>query len=310
MPGLVAVTGATGFIGNALVRALIRDDWHVRALARRPQVKNNRLQWVTGDLQNKDALCELVNNVDIIIHCAGQVRGRSQDQFLQTNKVGTENIIRAALAQAKKPRFLLISSLSAREPQVSWYANSKYQGEQVLKALGKEIQWTIFRPTAVYGPGDRELVPLLKITKTGLLPMIGASNSRFGLIYIDDLVQAIIGWKNSTNVAYKTYELDDGTSGGYDRYLVKSIASRTWGHSVHIVSFPLMLAKGLAWINLGISRIFCYLPMLMPGKICELTHDDWVCNNHPLTKDIGWQPKITLSEGLPRAVMPSHQVNQ
>jgi len=304
MPGIAAVTGATGFIGKPLLRALNRNTWKVRALTRKPQADENNLEWIIGDLQNKQALHALVNNVDVIIHCAGQVRGNSLKQFLQSNSEGTENLVKVAITQNKKPRFLFISSLAARESQLSWYANSKYLGEQALKSLGDQLAWSIFRPTAVYGPGDREMAPLFKITRFGLLPMVGEANSKFGLIYVDDLIQAIIDWLNSPQTKHKIYELDDGSTGGYDRYLVKSIASKVWGHPVFIVSVPIMLLRCVAAINLALSQIFHYLPMLTPGKVKELTHHDWVCNNISLTEDTDWHPKVTLQEGLSKAVIP------
>jgi nucleoside-diphosphate-sugar epimerase len=303
MPGVVAVTGATGFIGQALVQALLKNKWKVRALARQTQTEINGLQWVIGDLENKKSLTDLVANVDVIIHCAGQVRGNTFSRFLKTNAHGTENLLNAASLQNKHPRLLLISSLAAREPELSWYAQSKFQGEQVLKSLGNELDWTIIRPTAVYGPGDKELSPLFKLTKIGLLPMTGASSSKFGLIYIDDLVQAICDCVSSDLSHHKTYELDDGTSGGYDSYRIKTIACQVWGHPVYIVRVPLFLIQCLANINLVLSRIFNYLPMLTPGKVRELKHHDWVCDNRPIIEDTGWQPTVSLHEGLSKTVL-------
>jgi nucleoside-diphosphate-sugar epimerase len=302
MPGVVAVTGATGFIGQRIVQALLGNNWQVRALTRTPQQDMVNLQWVIGDLENKIALNELVDGVDVIVHCAGQVRGNYLKQFIQTNVKGTENLIKTTLLQNKQPRFLLISSLAAREPELSWYARSKYQGEQILISLAKELKWSIFRPTAVYGPGDRELSPLLHLTKIRLLPMSGRPDSKFGLIYVDDLVQATIDWINTDVTYQKIYELDDGTRGGYDRYSLKTISSEVWGHPVFIVSVPALLIQCLSHINLAISRIFNYLPMLTPGKVRELMHHDWVCDNHSLIEDTAWHPKIQLDKGLGKSV--------
>jgi nucleoside-diphosphate-sugar epimerase len=302
MPGVVAVTGATGFIGQRLVQTLLKNNWQVRALTRISQQDMVNLQWVIGDLGNKKALNELVDDVDVVVHCAGQVRGNNLKQFIQTNVHGTENLIESTLLQNKQPRFLLISSLAAREPDLSWYARSKYQGEQALISLAKDLKWSIFRPTAVYGPGDRELSPLLHLTKVGLLPMSGRPDSKFGLIYVDDLVQASIDWINADTTYQKIYELDDGTHGGYDRVLMKEISSKVWGHPVFIVSVPVFLIMFLSHINLAISRIFNYLPMLTPGKVRELTHHDWVCDNCSIVEDTTWQPKTQLDTGLHKTV--------
>ena len=289
MSKIVAVTGATGFIGQALLNALVSKNWNIRALTRCPKLHNSNIQWIQGSLDDTNALTELVSNVDAVVHCAGTVRGNSLEHFVHTNVEGTRNLIKIVTQQPNNPRFLLISSLAAREPQLSWYAKSKYQGEQVLDEFSDQIQWTIFRPTAVYGPGDRELSPLFKTTRLGFLPMTGSPASKFGLLYIDDLVEAIITWLISDVTSRGIYELDDGTSGGYDRYLVKKVARQVWGHPVIIISCPIILIRMLAGINLVLSRVFHYLPMLTPGKVRELSHHDWVCDNSLLIGVLGWQ---------------------
>ena len=126
MPESVAVTGATGFIGGALVRALIKEGWNVRALTRRPRPDDESMQWIEGDLDNPDALRNLVKDVSAVVHCAGQVRGKSLEDFVHTNVEGTANLVRASMQQNLPPRFLFISSLAARQPELSWYATSKH----------------------------------------------------------------------------------------------------------------------------------------------------------------------------------------
>ena len=168
----VAVTGATGFIGHVLVQSLIKDGWKVRALTRTPRVNDESTQWIPGDLDDPIALQSLVKGVSAVVHCAGLVRGSSLKEFTHTNVEGTSNLVRISVQQNPPPRFLLISSLAAREPNLSWYANSKYMAEQLVADSSGVMPWTVFRPTAVYGPGDKELSPLFRATRYGILPMI------------------------------------------------------------------------------------------------------------------------------------------
>jgi nucleoside-diphosphate-sugar epimerase len=205
-------------------------------------------------------------------------------------------------SQDKLPRFLMVSSLAAREPELSWYAESKHCGEEALINHAGNMQWSIFRPTAVYGPGDKELTPLLKFTKFGFLPISGVPGSRFGLIYVDDLVDAIIKWIEATVPTNQIYELDDGTDGGYDPQRIREIARKVWGHPVYIIAVPIMLLRLFAAINLGISRVLGYLPMLTPGKVRELSHHDWVCDLDLIRKDLGWYPQVPLAEGLSKLI--------
>lgn len=305
MPRIVAVTGATGFIGNVLVQRLIRSGWVVRALTRinRSLSNSESIQWIQGDLDNLTALHHLVDDVAFVIHCAATVRGSSFQQFAHTNVEGTKNILCAVTEQKQSPRFLLISSLAARQPELSWYAQSKYLSEQKLIEYSERLQWTIFRPTAVYGPGDKELKPLFQAMRYGLFPVTGKINSRFGLIHVYDLVAAIQAWLQSDKAINGIFELDDGTPGGYSYQHLAGLAQQTWKHPVHCVAIPDMLIRGIAFSNLWLARMFGYSPMLTPGKVNELQHYDWVCDNAPLIRALpAWQPTIRLQDVLSEVI--------
>ena len=111
---------------------------------------------------------------------------------------------------------LLISSLAASRPQVSDYANSKHLGEQEV-INHAAFPWTIFRPPAVYGPGDKEMLPVLKLARKGLVTPPGPNNQRLSLIHVDDIASAVLAWlKSWPKCDQLTYTLDDGHSGGYD----------------------------------------------------------------------------------------------
>ncbi|HEU4855519.1 MAG TPA: NAD(P)-dependent oxidoreductase [Nitrosospira sp.] len=303
MPGSVAVTGATGFIGGALVRALIKEGWKVRALTRRPQPDTESTQWIEGDLDNPEALRNLVKDVSAVVHCAGQVRGKSLEDFVHTNVEGTHNLVRASIQHDYPPRFLFISSLAARQPELSWYAKSKHIAEQLLINHSHVMPCAVFRPTAVYGPGDKEMSPLFRATRHGILPMVGQAAMRFGLLHVDDLIAAILCWL-STGVPIKgIYELDDGRPGGYDCRCVALIAQQVWKRQVHCVFLPAPLVSLIANINLWSARLLGYSPMLTPGKVRELRHADWVCDITPLTQALPhWQPRIRLNDALSQAI--------
>jgi len=135
--------------------------------------------------------------------------------------------------------------------------------------------------------------------------MVGSGPARFSLIHVDDLAAATLDWLLSDLPAGGVYELHDGTPGGYDRDEVARIASEVWGRPVRPLALPAALASLLAGINLGLSRLCRYAPMLTPGKVRELTHPDWVCDNTPLSTALpGWQPRIRLRDALYAATIP------
>lgn len=303
MPKLVAVTGATGFIGNALIQRLTEDGWTVRALTRSHRPDSESVQWIYGDLDNLTALHHLVNDVAFVIHCAATVRGSSFQEFAHTNIEGTKNLLCAISKQKQHPRFLLISSLAAKQPELSWYAQSKYLAEQQLSEYSGQLQWTVFRPTAVYGPGDKELKPLFQAMRRGLFPVVGKIHNRFGLIHVYDLVAAIQAWLASELPINGTFELDDGTLGGYSYESLSILAQQVWRRPVHCIVIPNLLIRGIALSNLWFAHLFHYSPMLTPGKVNELQHDDWVCDNTPLIRVLpAWQPSIRLQDVLSEVI--------
>ena len=304
MPKLVALTGATGFIGSALIQELIHDGWKVRALTRYDSYScNESLEWIKGDLDNLTALYHLVNDAAFVIHCAATVKGSSFQEFEHINIEGTKNLLSVTLNQTQRPRFLYLSSLAARQPELSWYAQSKYLSERQFHHYSNLLQWTIFRPTAVYGPGDKELKPLFQAMHRGILPVFGNINNRFGLIHVHDLVAAIRAWLNTPVTVNQTFELDDGMPNGYSYEELAVLAQKVWKRPVRCIQIPDLLMRSIAFLNLRLSQVLHYSPMLTPGKVNELQHNNWVCDNAPLRDAIpNWRPKIRLHDVLPEVI--------
>jgi nucleoside-diphosphate-sugar epimerase len=307
MSRTVAITGATGFIGWALVRRLAAAGWRNRVLVRptssRVRLAGVAAEVVVGDLEDLDSLRRFVYQADAVVHCAGAVRGASQAYFNQVNVDGVARLVQAATGEHPAPRFLLVSSLAAREPQLSAYAASKRAGEEVLAASAGRMPWAVLRPPAVYGPEDKELLPLFRWMERGIAPVLGSEASRFSLVYVDDLAEAIIQWLASGTSALGTFEVDDGRRGGYTWSDVLSTVGRLRSGRVVSIRIPVVLLNVLGFLNLAAARAMGYEPMLTPGKIRELRHPNWVCNSSALTGATGWRPKVSLEDGLRRTLL-------
>jgi nucleoside-diphosphate-sugar epimerase len=297
MPGTVALTGATGFIGTTLRRALADAGWHVRALTRTPRPSEPAVDWIHGDLASPAALARLVRDTGAVIHCAGTVRGASRVAFERVNVAGTAALLDAVRAMAPPPRFLFISSLAAREPGLSWYAASKAAAESLVHGLGTDVHWTILRPTVIYGPGDREMRPLFRWMLRGIVFTPQPPGGRFSLLHVDDLAAAIVRWLQRPAAAGLTCELGDGTDGGYDAAaLAQTLRAR--GRTVRIVHVPGGLLRVLARANLAAARVVGRAPMLTPGKVRELLHPDWRADPGPFIAATGWSPRIRFLDAL------------
>jgi len=306
MPGVIALTGATGFIGSAVARRLQRANWQIRALVR-PTSRRTRLTgvdacWVQGDLDDLESLRCLVRGAHAVVHCAGAVRGARRDDFIRANSCGVAQLVKAASEKQPPPSFLLVSSVAAREPHLSPYAASKRLGEKELAAGAGKMQWAVLRPPAVYGPGDRELLPLFRWMCRGVAPVLGSNDSRFSLLYVDDLAEVVVRWLESDCSPQGIFELHDGRANGYGWNDLADIMSRLRGRSVCQVRIPRLLLNLAAIVNVAASRIIGYAPMLTPGKARELRHPNWVCDNTLLSREMGWVPSVFLEEGLRRTL--------
>jgi len=303
----IAITGATGFVGDALTRRLAAAGRKIRALIR-PGSTHKRpagfdVSWIDGDLEDVTSLRRLVHGADAVVHCAGAVRGATRAQFNRVNVDGMARLVKLVLEQRPTPYFLLISSLAAREPHLSPYAASKREGEKVLVEKSDKLFWTVFRPCAIYGPGDRELMPVFHWMKKGIAPILGSGNGRFSLLYVEDLAEAIVQWLDRKCNPGCIYELHDGRPEGYSWHdVIDTVAHLRQGKSVVAIRIPLVVAKLVSMLNLIGARAIGYAPMLTPGKVRELRHSNWVCDNTALNTATGWTPKILLAEGLQRTL--------
>ena len=138
MKAPVAVTGASGFVGRAVVRRLLETGWPVRVLVRRRPADLEGAVPVHGSLEDEAALQHLVEGASAVVHCAGLVAAPSAAAFAQVNVLGSARLFAAAAGTATRPRILLVSSLAAREPRLSAYAHSKRAAELLLWPVAEQ----------------------------------------------------------------------------------------------------------------------------------------------------------------------------
>jgi nucleoside-diphosphate-sugar epimerase len=279
---------------------LLQQGFTLRALVRNPDrttgLPADTIEWVEGDLFNDTALQQLLHDADAVIHCAGAVRGNSLQQFARTNVEGTRHLLDVAGTQATRPRILMLSSLAAREPELSWYSRSKSESEKILRDT--ELDWTILRPPAVYGPGDEEMRAVFDWMARGIAVVPGAATARASLIHISDLVEAIIDCLLADNIHGQTLTACDGKAAGYDWHEMAAIAERIWLRRVRVLVVPHWLLDTIAAGNLQLARLSGRAAMLTPPKLRELRYPDWVVDNRAISAAINWEPQISLEQGL------------
>ncbi len=228
------VTGVTGFVGRRLARALVARGCLVRGLTRRDtgldDLVTDGIEVVRGDLGDPAALERACHRQRLVFHAAGRVSdwGPRQD-FVRVNVEGTAHLVDACV-RADVERFVHLSSLTvlglpndarvideatpyATPLSGDHYTATKIAGEQLVRAASAEgrLATTVVRPGAIWGRGDRLIVPrIVRLMRRGLMPVIGDGRNVLGLSHLDNLVEGIILAGRTPRAAGQLYHLTDG----------------------------------------------------------------------------------------------------
>ncbi|HTK35811.1 MAG TPA: NAD(P)-dependent oxidoreductase [Caulobacteraceae bacterium] len=288
---IAALTGATGFLGAHLVQALDAAGFSVRVLARRepspPGWGEVRPEVIPGDLSDPDALARLVEGAKAVVHAAGAIKADDLAGFMRVNRDGTVDLARACRVGAPEAPFVLVSSLAARQPELSAYAASKRAGETVaVELLGERA--TVIRPPAIYGPGDRETLAIFRAAATSpLLPVLSA-DARMALVHVEDAARTVAALALAP--APGVWALADSRPEGYGWREILAAAAAAVGRGPALVPVP-------AWALPGLARIGVAAGLLSREKVGEILHKDWAIRPEDLAP--GAPPvRWSLDEGF------------
>ncbi len=287
---ILAVTGGTGFLGGHVLREAAARGHQIRALTRSPQLPRPNVEWVKGTLEDHPVLADLIEGADAVIHIAGAINARVLAGFVEANVTGTASMLTAAEAVGVR-RFIHVSSLSAREPDLSDYGWSKWGAERLVRDA--PLDWTIVRPPAIYGGGDREMLELFRIAKAkGVLPL--PPRGRLSLIEAGDLARLLLDLATADAAIGQTYEPDDGIAQGYSHRefgkLIGAAVGRPRLLTLAVPRFALRLAAVAERLRHGERA------KLTPDRVRYFCHPDWVVQARPPV-DI-WRPVVTAAEGF------------
>jgi nucleoside-diphosphate-sugar epimerase len=293
VPKVAAVTGATGFVGPHLVAALARHGWKLRLLIRRwtplPSLAGVEAEIVWGDLSDAASLEALVAGADAVVHAAGLIKARRPAEFEAVNRDGTARLS----ALAPNVPFLLLSSLAAREPQLSPYAASKRAAEEMVAQ--RSGRWLAVRAPAVYGPGDRETLAYFKMAKRGFALQPDQPGARLSLIHVEDLAEALAQSLDGS-AGSGVYEVDDGHPGGYSHADMATAAAAALGRRVR----TLRVGQGLMGAVAALNSLRPGAQILSPAKVRELFHLDWTVHE---PRQMGLSARFGIGEGFRHTIL-------
>lgn len=303
---MVAVTGATGFLGTHLLPALAASGFKLRVLSRRTVEhslwKDLELEVVPGDLDNEPALIRLVQGADVVIHMAGLIQARSRKDFLAINRDGAQRLARLVHQHAAGAHLIHVSSLAARAPWLSAYAHSKRAGETAVQDAFPG-QLSIVRPPAIYGPWDKATLDIFRVATWPLAPVPGGKHARIAMIHATDAARAIAGlarWQQAP--AGGVYALADTCPAGYGPHTIMRMAAHARGRSPIIVPLP---GWGVRLAGYAAS-LFAWLrgrPMVFgAGKAREMLYPLWSVEAKELLPTQVTRPEIDLRQGFAETV--------
>ncbi|MBS4697996.1 SDR family oxidoreductase [Aeromonas allosaccharophila] len=306
---MILLTGATGFVGNAVFKRLIEKNYPVRIYSRRaPANIMCDSDYVLGDIDNTTNYEKTLESVNVIIHCAAKAhlmemsQQRQADIYYDVNVEGTLNLARQALAAGVK-RFIFISSikvngeftvegasfnhLSPAAPEDD-YARSKQLSEERLQALtkGSGMELVVIRPPLVYGPGVKgNFSSLLMVAKRNLPLPFGAIHNRRSMVALDNLVDIIITCIDHPKAANQIFLVSDDNDISTMELL--NTITRTAGKSPRLIPVP------ISWLRM-LGRLTGKQSVI--ERLCGNLQVDISHTKHTLS----WQPPISVAEGIQR----------
>jgi uncharacterized protein YbjT (DUF2867 family) len=290
----VFLTGATGFVGHAVIRALRAHGYAVRCLVRRGSELDLRgleaIERVEGDVLSPAALERDMEGCDTVVHLVGIIREEpaTLSTFERIHTQGTINVLEAAATTGVR-RYVHMSALGVRPGARARYHRSKWAAEEAVRA--SPIPWTIFRPSIIYGRGDR-FVNILAglIRRYPVVPVIGSGQQRLQPVPVEHVAEAFARAVELPASVKHTYDV-----GGPDAVtmvqLLDLIGAALGRSRVRKAHAPIGLVRPMA-------RLLHRLPgfPLTPDQLLMLEEDN-VCDPQPFYPTFGLSP-LPLATGL------------
>jgi uncharacterized protein YbjT (DUF2867 family) len=298
----VLVTGATGFVGGEVVRQLNAAGHSIRIVARRPQsrpVPEAISRWSAevhpGDVLDAASLGRPLNGMEAVIHLVGIISEVGENTFENVHTRGTRNVV-AAAQQAGVRRFIHMSALGTRPHAISRYHQTKWAAEESVRHSG--LDYTIFRPSLIYGPGDEFINLFAKLIRLSpVVPLLGSPRARFQPVPVEAVAAAFTRSLNEPKSIGQTYDLC-----GPEALRLAAIVDRileVLGKRRLKAHVPPPIARcqaaGMEWL---FRRLLRRAPPLNRDQLLMLQEDN-IGDPQPANELFGLRP-VPLREGMAR----------
>jgi len=266
----LCVVGGSGFVGRAIVQEAVRNGYLVTVACRHPErsrdMASERVKLVRADVVDGRGLAEAVEGCDVVINLVGLLFEKGRQTFQAAHVDGTARLIEACKRTGVR-QYLHMSALGAGQVPASKYSRTKGEAEGRVRQSG--LNWTIFRPSIIYGANDSFFNKFKAMSASlPVMPVI-AGETRFQPVWVEDVARAFVKAVGSRHVAGKTYEL-----GGPKAYTFKELLEllmRELGRRRLLLPVPMFAARLLATFGQLLPT-----PPLTPDQLVLLQHDNVV----------------------------------
>lgn len=326
----VLITGASGFVGSHLVVEVSLLGWEIHAAVRKSSdiahIKQYVNKFVYLDQQDQHKVQALLQAecYDYIIHAAAMTKAKSDEELHKINVGNTENILQAAFSIPIPPkRVVFVSSLAALGPisydnessiaedfdyhPVTAYGRSKRDAELMIKERFSMKPITVFRPTAVYGPREKDLFLLFEALHKGIDPYIGREAQKLSFVYVKDLVNVLVLGCTIKQKNLQFYNISDGFV--YSRYAMADMYKNIFSKKPLRLHIPYSIVSIIARVSQFLYKNSSKTPTVYPERLGELTARNWSCDIGKAVKNLGYHPKYNLEKGLSETLLWYKQNN-
>ncbi len=325
----VLVTGASGFIGTHLVRALVERGDTTTCLVRRHShvgpLEALGVRLCRGDVNDAESLRSAVASQDVVYHLAGRTGAVHRKHFYAVNEAGTRTVAEVCAARNTPPVLISVSSLAAAGPSapdrphteadpsvpVSHYGRSKLAAEQALAAQAARVPITVVRPPIVFGSSDRLGLPLFaSVVRFGVQAIPTLSRPRFSMVHAADLVSLLLaaadaGERLPAETAqpagrglYYASCGQDPTLGEFSQMIARAAGRRR----ALVVPVPPRVTWSIAAVLELFARVLRRPAALSFDKAREATAGSWTCSAAKAADALNFRPAATLEERVAETV--------
>jgi dihydroflavonol-4-reductase len=313
------VTGANGFIGSHLVDQLLACGCKVHGLVRGSSdlkwLDPSRIQLHKVDLAQPDFKVPALEEIDFIFHCAGLTKAKSRSAYFQVNASACSNLYEQCEKRAEKIKAIVhLSSLAATGPSsngglvdettpcnpVTFYGQSKLAGEEIALRFSDSLPVTVLRPPVVYGPREENFFTFIKLIHKGWGLQIGKAGKELSLIYVADLVQAMLIASHPSKQEGGRYFVTDGQVHAWEQ--VAKECADIMNVRIKTLKIPEGILSPVALFFEFLASFSSKPALFDRQRMIDIQQSSWSASPKKFFEELEFEPQYDLSRGLAKTV--------